>query len=173
MKHSIMHRQAPSTKISPSPLQTIPSLRNLPSGKHKCLETSASSQCCFLKLKRPLPSSTFPGHQLLHQNGTTTDLRLKHSRTLFPFILEPQVCNEHISSIDWSGMITDVVNEKYHHSCKELNTWSQVGGTVWGDVEGVVIVEEIDLWVWAVRLQKHVPLLYSFCLMFMNQDVSS
>ena len=61
------------------------------------------------------------------------------------------------------------------HRLIGLNTWSLVSRTVWEELGGVVLLEELRHWGWALRVQK-TPAISSVLLLWFllaDQDVSS
>lgn len=55
-----------------------------------------------------------------------------------------------------------------------LNTWSSVGGAVWGGLGGVALLEEVRHWGRALKFQRLMPLSVGFrCFLRILQDESS
>jgi hypothetical protein len=59
------------------------------------------------------------------------------------------------------------------HRLRYLNRWSIVGGTVWGNLGDMALVEKLCQWGWDLRIYNSISLLvYSFDFLFVVKYVS-
>ena len=66
------------------------------------------------------------------------------------------------------------MNENEPHGLIDLNVWSSVGGTVWEELEGVALLEEMCQRGKALRYQKPTVFQnYFLCFEVITQDMTS